>query len=512
MGNIPPLDQPLRLPVHIPTPAYLMDHHFQGRPVLPAVEAMEALAQAVKNKFPRLMTDCLTDARFEKFIYMDPDADQLEAVVELQDFGKGLVHTTLLTRTKTLKTAFARTKIHARLSFEQAVAASCSWPLDLAAVVEGPCTIITPELIYKDLVPFGPAFRNISAPLCIGPDGALVCIGTPGPQCHNRGATVLGSPYALDAAFHAACVWAQHYRGIVAFPVAVERRRIIRPTCPDRRYFGRIIPKTVSTGLLRFDMILLDGNGQVCELAQGVHMRDVSGGRLLPPTWIRPKNRPDPLANLRQACLAMTVVELDTMADFAAETLTPLEKERYRCLGQHRRKSYLGARLALKRLFRRCHGDDLTTPSHHIETVRKHSPLPWIGQKDAGPCWRCSVSHDRRFAIAVAHHRAIGVDVEVISPKVLKCRGLFMTTAERKLVHHAGMDAKETAVRIWTIKEAAAKATRMNLAEAWSRVQVTSIGETQSRLVLDTETITAHHAVVDDHLFSVISLSRNSSK
>ena len=475
------------------------------QPVLPAVVAMEALFRVARDQHSHLRAGCLKNARFEKFLYMDRALDRLEAIAELETLENGDLQAALLTRTRSPKAAFTRTKIHARLSIEQSMPTGNHWPLDVVAGLEGINSIVTPDSIYEELVPFGASFRNIKAPLCISPDGALARIETPGPAYHEpEGATLLGSPYALDAAFHAACVWAQHFRGIVAFPVALERRAVSIPTLPSNTYIARIMPGKALDDLLNFDIVLLDQNGRVCETAEGVHMRDVSGGRLQPPAWIRHNGPPDPLHSLRQACAAMTVVELDTPACFAPQTLTPLERGKYHGMGVRRRKSYLAARLALKRLWRRTHGEDRVAPAGRIETVHKDSPLPRIGRVDSEADYCCSVSHNRRFAVAAADTRPLGVDVEVISPKALQAAGLFTDAGERELIQQAPSGGEAAAVRIWSIKEAAAKAMGINLAEAWARVRVTSIGGSHSGFSVDGRTKQALHAQVDDHLFTLI--------
>lgn len=485
----------------------MMDHHFQGKPVLPAVEAMEALARFVKETYPRLRVDHLIDANFEKFLFLEPHTDQIDAFVNVESLGDGRLQATLLTRTKSPKAAFTRTKIHVRLTFDPSPPLQHRLPLDTAAALKGVCTMVPPEKIYQELVPFGPTFRNIQSPLYISPDGAIARIQTPGKGYHTaNGNSRLGSGYALDAAFHAACVWAQHFKGIVAFPVAVDRRTIVHPTHPAKTYIGRIIPKTISDTLLIFDIFLFGENGLVCEIAEGVRMRDVSGGRLQPPDWIRCNAPPDPFRNFKKQMGDMVIVELDAVAGFAHEALAPLEMQRYEKMGDRRRKSFLAARMALKRLYRRGRNQDDTTPANKIETVCKNSPLPCAGPEGSSIEEYCSVSHDRRFAIGVVHHQAVGVDVEVISPKALKADRIFMSAEEQKRVEHAAMENTSAAVRIWSVKEAVAKATGMNLADAWARVRVTAIDEMESELSVDGEILTAQHVTVDEHLFTLVTI------
>jgi phosphopantetheinyl transferase (holo-ACP synthase) len=503
MGNIPPIKPTAGLSIHLSTPAYLMDHHFQGRPVLPAVEAMEALARIAKETHPDLSIHSITDIRFDKFLYLDPHQHGLDAVADLQPAQDiGSLQACLTTRSRAPKSAITRSKVHARLSFSQSNAGPEAWPMDVAAALEGVCIQVPPEKLYEELVPFGPAFRNIVAPVWISPDGALACIRTPD---YPR-QTCLGSPFALDAVMHAACAWGQHYQGFVPFPVAMERRSIVRPTLPGQVYYGRVRPRRVLDDLLVVDIELRDIQGNLCESVLGVQMRDVSGGRLRPPQWIARTAAPDPLAEIREQCLGLTVVELDGVAPFADRAFTPLEKERFVTMGPRRRKSFLAARLAVKRLFRRCRGQGYSLPAQVIETVCKDTPLPRCGVPDAsaGPDLQCSVSHDRRFAVAAAHSGNIGVDVEEITYKALKNKNIYMNEKEVRLVRQSLLEDHKAALQVWSIKEASAKAFGMNLADAWLTARVIDLGDRHSCFTIGGRKMTAHHAMVDNHLVTLV--------
>jgi phosphopantetheinyl transferase len=202
----------------------------------------------------------------------------------------------------------------------------------------------------------------------------------------------------------------------------------------------------------------------------------------------------------------MNIVELDAVAGFAHTALTPLETQRYQKMGDRRRKSFLAARMVLKNLYRRSRNNDTITPAHQIETVRKDSPLPFARCRDSSGQMNCSISHDRRFAIGVVDRQAVGVDVEVISPKAFKADHIFMNTTEQKLVRHSTMEETSAAVRIWSIKETVAKAMGMNLADAWARVTVIAVNEIKSEFRVGGDILTAQHVTVDEHLFTLVSL------
>jgi phosphopantetheinyl transferase len=503
MGNFPQVKKPVRTPITIELHAHLADHHFMGTPVLPAVEAMEILAADALASQAIATVGNLTDAQFNKFMPLDPQQNRLEAISDRLPASDGSLQTMLLTRTRAPKAAITRIKTHAQVTFEQSMKDLQPIPLDIAAAPEGICESVAQDRLYEELVPFGPAYRNIAAPLWLSVDGALAKIHCPDLPCCSS-TNHLGSPFALDAAFHAACVWGQHFLNMVAFPVAVAQRRILRPTQPGHIYWGRVIPQHTDNDLLIFNIWLLNQSGKPCEIVQGVRMRDVSGGRLQPPSWIQQKNQQDPLAALKSHCLDLAVIELDALADFVPQSLSPQEKQRYEGMGERRSRSYLGARMALKRLSRKLRNDTWHGPAQEISTLSDDGIRPYCPAHHASRIIGCSASHDRRFAIAAAAKRALGIDVETVSDRAVKCSQLYMNDKERQLFKQSTLGRPESATRIWSVKEAVAKATNTNLAETWQRTEILAVADTASHLHIDGHgPYKALHTAVDDHIFTL---------
>ncbi|MEA3435174.1 MAG: polyketide synthase dehydratase domain-containing protein, partial [Thermodesulfobacteriota bacterium] len=122
--------------------------------------------------------------------------------------------------------------------------------------------------------------------LFVSEKGAIGSIQAPKQSATNNFKMPLGSPFPLDAAFHAACTWGQRYPAVVGFPVGFDKRIIIKPTRPGNRYICLILPVNITTDLLVFDIWLYDLNGILFEAVPGVQMRDVSAGRTKPPLWV----------------------------------------------------------------------------------------------------------------------------------------------------------------------------------------------------------------------------------
>lgn len=486
-----------RLSVTLAIGPHHQDHRFAGQAVLPAVDTLQVLAATVHSHLPAAVVTRMRGARFERFLTIAADAAAVDAVVDLSQDPAGRVTAALSTRVTAGTSGITRTKTHGQVSFDREDDPPIPPPADVMGALEGVCFTVDAAAVYRELVPFGQAYRNIDGPLLLSADGAVAPLAAP--DLAAAGERPLGSPFPLDAAFHAACVWGQRFAGVVAFPVAIARRCVFSPTSAGGRYLGRVFPVSMTGDHLLFDIWICNEDGSPCEAAIGVEMRDVSGGRWLPPAWIRAGcGAPGP-EHLTARTAAVRIVELAAVTTIARSALAPAEAERFAVMGARRQRSFLAARIACKRLARSFSAHWHNAPADTIITVSADDPRPVCP-----PAAFCSVAHDGRFAVAVAGPTAIGVDVEPATPRALKTQRIYMSAAEQALVAAASMGPAPAAVRVWTAKEAAAKALGMTLAQAMTRVQITAIGDGESRLLVDAAASwTVWHDMIDDHLFTL---------
>jgi hypothetical protein len=285
MDIVPQINIKTRYPSAIEVSPYLRDHHFDGKVVLPAVESLIALATVVKLNFQQISINCLLKASFPHFLFIAPETQRLAVFVDIENVGNDNITAVLLTSMKSQKSAISRALEHARVEF--ATDNSTLWsaaPFRLVEKLEGKCISVPAATIYRELVPFGTAYQNIIGDLAVSPEGALAYLSG-----GNYGADekLLGSPFPLDAAMHAACVWGQRFMDIVPFPVGFERRFIYQRTIKGGSYLGRVVPVNIDQESLMFDAWIYDLNGVIYEAISGINMRDVTGGRLRPPQWIK---------------------------------------------------------------------------------------------------------------------------------------------------------------------------------------------------------------------------------
>ena len=179
----------------------------------------------------------------------------------------------------------SRTLEHARLTFVQnMVLPEPVISFRTARKLEGECISVPAVSIYRELIPFGLSYQNIIGDLSVSKEGALANISGGSGEADD---SFLGSPFVLDATMHAACVWGQRFADIVSFPVGFDQRVIYVPAKKGKSYIARVKPVDASRETLLFDVWIYDEKGTIHESVTGLRMRDVTGGRVRPPSWIR---------------------------------------------------------------------------------------------------------------------------------------------------------------------------------------------------------------------------------
>lgn len=286
MENISRLTSPIRQPWAIDLYPYLFDHHLEGKAVYPAAEALISLAKAVKINFPQADINSLMDADFPRFLTIPEDAKVLAVSVDIQADEASGIAAALFKSVKSLTGNISRTVEHARVKFAgSTINQKPEHSFRTLTKLEGECINVPEAAIYRELVPFGKAYQNISGDLSVSRAGALAYLSGGDAKSDDD---LLGSPFPFDAVLHMACVWAQRFTGVVPFPVGFAKRTIYQKTKKRVTYLGRIVPVEVSRKPFVFDAWIFDLQGSVCEVIAGIQMQDVSKGRIKPPDWIKP--------------------------------------------------------------------------------------------------------------------------------------------------------------------------------------------------------------------------------
>ena len=203
---------------------------------------------------------------------------------------------------------------------------------------------------------------------------------------------------------------------------------------------------------------------------------------------------------LKIICLGIVLLEIGDFFPNGKDLLTPREAARAEELGPRRRKFFMAARVALKKLARQIDLFSEDTPDSGIETLGPDRVKPCLGDSD----FYCSVSHANRFVVAVGDVHPIGVDIEVVSEKAVRIWHLFMPSKNSDFLLSSGLGPERAATRAWTIKEAAAKAFNLDLSEAIRQVEIVLIGESSSEIRHRGKTYSVKHAEGEGHVLSLL--------
>lgn len=206
------------------------------------------------------------------------------------------------------------------------------------------------------------------------------------------------------------------------------------------------------------------------------------------------------MERLKSGCTGIVLLDIEPLLPNEKDLLTPREAARAEELGPRRRRLFIAARVALKRLARQiglAHND---TPDSGIETLGPDRVRPCLAESDL----YCSVSHTNRFSLAAGHVHPVGVDIEIVSAKAVRTWHLFMPSKNCDLLSTSGMGPERTATRAWTIKEAAAKAFGLDLSEAIREVDIVQLGEMESAIRHRGNTYSVKHAEGEGHVLSLL--------
>ncbi len=263
-----------RIPVSLAIQPWYQDHCFGGKAVFPAVETMLLLASQAAGLYPDIDIRGMEDVRFAKFLEIPARTTTVPVLIECAVNADGRVQARLLSRVR-FKTV-SRIIEHGEILFSSIGIDSQPVPYIDPAPLSSPVTEVNVEQLYRELVPLGPNYQTLQETLDLSEYGAWGKLKAPELPPLDSVQEIIGSPFPLDGAFHAACVLGQQMVDFVPFPVGFDRRTIFCPTQPGSCYITRVIPVSRTNDELTFDLGIFDNSGQVYEMVIGVRMRDVS--------------------------------------------------------------------------------------------------------------------------------------------------------------------------------------------------------------------------------------------
>ncbi|MBN1614579.1 MAG: 4'-phosphopantetheinyl transferase superfamily protein [Deltaproteobacteria bacterium] len=356
-------------------------------------------------------------------------------------------------------------------------------PLDEAVAPEGPVTAIPADKRARE--------AGLRGPIVLSREGALSEVQTPELRS-SAGISSFRTP-----ALRLSRIWLESLGGR-EFVLREDRESEGSRPCRSPRSFCRIVGRRASNRLFAIEAFIFDGQGEaVASLYFGFfNAADVPDLPLA--------DGEEPLDALKGMISGYSLIEQAYLPPFAWKALTPTEREIAAGLAERRKAAFVAARMALKRLSRKMGLIEPQKPSRTLETSSREDRRPLM--PGAGGRYHASVSHDRRFALAVADEWPVGVDMEILSPKLIRAGHIFMDEDELRIAADSGLERLRAVTRIWTAKEAASKVLNRHLVVTWRAVRLSRLGSTESVFRFEGADLTARHIDAWDRVISLVSL------
>jgi phosphopantetheinyl transferase len=219
------------------------------------------------------------------------------------------------------------------------------------------------------------------------------------------------------------------------------------------------------------------------------------------PFFLRETSTPwSGLERLRSACLGIILLPIEDLFPYEEHLLTHREMAKIKKMGPRRQKTFIAARVALKRLAHQLGLVEETRPPRTIETLGPDNVRPCLA--DSG--LYCSVSHSGSMVAAVTHRHPVGVDIESVSEKALRALQFFGIAGEQDLISLSPLGQQRAATRAWTGKEAAAKALGLHLFQALREIEVVRMGEEEGLIRYQKKTYPMWHGEGNGQVITLI--------
>ena len=207
---------------------------------------------------------------------------------------------------------------------------------------------------------------------------------------------------------------------------------------------------------------------------------------------------------LARHCCGLVILDHRNLPESAMSLLTRPERQRTKFMGLKRRRSFLGVRLGLKLLARHLCPDLARVAPSGLHTLDADTALPILPAFAGSDDYRVSASHDPELTVVAASTKVFGIDAESRSVQAWRGRKFFMHPREIKMAQDFSLGPEEAALRIWSSKEAVAKAFSVGLGLAAQDASLAAIGEKTSHITYQNNKWDVQHFKIINSLISLL--------
>ncbi|MGF6903706.1 polyketide synthase dehydratase domain-containing protein [Paraburkholderia sp. GAS348] len=466
---------------------HLADHHFVHAPgvkplaacfpVVPMTVSLEIMAEAAACLAPGYGLIGFEDVSAGRWIAL-ADTDELtlrvEGAVKAVDTSAQICRLSVAVFIK----GESRPSVSATVLFGAHYQLSLSF--GSGAPADGGRRSLRAAQAYEERHLFhGPRFQCLAGTMQLGEHGAAVELVVRSPDDMFRSTTrpqLLTDPALLDTVGQTMAIWTME-QGDIVFPVGIGKLEFYRPAPACGTRVPMRVEVTASKGkTLTADVEIQDGAGGVW-----LRIKDwkswrfqwdkrLTAFRRLPTRYLLSDTlqlpafeaRPEPvcqrvtkqrLAGFDLVLLARHYLHMDEMAIFASKNGTRARQMQW-LLGRIAAKDAVRALDARQRRT----GETLHPAAFAIGNDEKGQPVVSRWRDDGVPPPTVSIAHCDDEAIAIAHWKPVGIDLERIAEHDAHFVKAFASESERALLaDFSGAERQEWITRLWCAKETLGK-------------------------------------------------------
>ncbi len=418
--HVPGVELVVEADLSADTDPYLMDHIYQGVPLLPAVMGMEAMAQVAMALTGCEQPPTFENVRFDRPVVV-PENERTTIRVAALLRKPGVVEAALRSR----ETGFQTDHFRATCRFDDRADPTVKTQRTTESMDDGSPLPIDPHRdLYGGILFHSGRFRRLGgyrrlrATQCVAeitPGDAADWFGRYLPQN-----LVLGDAAVRDAAIHAVQACIPHG---TLLPIGVDRLvQSARPAAPVTVYAKE---RSQQGNTFVYDLEVTDADGRVCERWEGLRLRRVGavgpGGK-----WVEPLLGPyieRRLGELIPGSATSVIVQRNGAAD-------------------RRARSHQAIELAL---------------GHSVAVHRRPDGKPEVACDE-----EVSVTHANDLTMAVAGPAPIACDAELLAPRRPEAwrdlLGPERDTLASLITAQSADDRSASATRVWAAAECLKKA------------------------------------------------------
>jgi hypothetical protein len=259
---------------------WLRDHVVEGTPLMPAVFAIEMMAEAAARLFPGLHIWSITDLQLHLAVKVLKDRPTTVKVSAVGRLGERQDERAVRVRvTSDFIGPDGRVLVAGRLHYTCEVRLRSAEPVAEhrdAQVQPGvdPAITIPPLYGRGGALPHGPAFQVVERVHALDGRGVIASLSEPDARDvlpALNGGRLLTLPFAREGAFQAAGLWAILRHGHLGLPHGCRTLHTFGPPPDGTPLVARVAPRSVDPARIEFDIDVVGPDGRVYDRMEGYY-------------------------------------------------------------------------------------------------------------------------------------------------------------------------------------------------------------------------------------------------